>query len=52
MSQDLIQPRNTEIVMYQTEDGLTKVDVQMSGETVWLSLDAKIWLDSHHKIDF
>ena len=25
--------------MYQTEDGLTKIDVQMSGETVWLSLD-------------
>ena len=23
--------------MYQTEDGLTKIDVQMSGETVWLT---------------
>lgn len=39
MSNDLIQPQNTEIIMYQTEDGLTKIDVQMSGETVWLSLD-------------
>lgn len=39
MSKDLIQPQNTEIIMYQTEDGLTKIDVQMSGETVWLSLD-------------
>ena len=25
--------------MYRTEDGLTKIDVQMCGETVWLSLD-------------
>lgn len=39
MSNDFIQPQNTEIIMYQTEDGLTKIDVQMSGETVWLSLD-------------
>lgn len=37
MSNDLIQPQNTEIIMYQTEDGLTKIDVQMSGETVWLT---------------
>ena len=39
MSNDLIQPQNTEIIIYQTEDGLTKIDVQMSDETVWLSLD-------------
>ena len=39
MSNDFIQPQDTEIIMYQTEDGLTKIDVQMSGETVWLSLD-------------
>lgn len=39
MNNDLIQPQDSEIIMYQTEDGLTKVDVQMSGETVWLSLD-------------
>ncbi|WP_279194256.1 hypothetical protein [Holdemania massiliensis] len=39
MSNDLRQLQNTEIIMYQTEDGLTKIDVQMSGETVWLSLD-------------
>ena len=39
MSNDLIQPQDTEIIMYQTEDGLTRVDVQMCGETVWLSLD-------------
>lgn len=39
MSNDLIQPQNTDIIMYQTKDGLTKIDVQMSGETIWLSLD-------------
>lgn len=39
MSKGFIQPPNTEIIMYQTEDGLTKIDVQMSGETVWLSLE-------------
>ena len=37
MSNKLVQPPDTEIIMYQTEDGLTKIDVQMSGETVWLS---------------
>lgn len=39
MGNDFIQPQNTEIIMYRTEDGLTKIDVQMCGETVWLSLD-------------
>ena len=28
-----------EILIYQTEDGLTKIDVNMHDETVWLSLD-------------
>ena len=28
-----------EIVIYQTEDGLTKIDVNMQNETVWLSLE-------------
>ena len=28
-----------EILMYQTEDGLTKIEVELRGETVWLSLD-------------
>lgn len=27
------------IIIYQTEDGLTKIDVNMQDETVWLSLD-------------
>ncbi|WP_221912604.1 RhuM family protein [Streptococcus halichoeri] len=29
----------TEFLIYQTEDGLTKIDVQMENETVWLTLD-------------
>ena len=28
-----------EIIIYQTEDGLTKTNVNMQDETVWLSLD-------------
>ena len=28
-----------ELIIYQTEDGLTKIDVRMDNETVWLSLD-------------
>jgi hypothetical protein len=26
-----------EVIIYQTEDGLTKIDVTMQDETVWLS---------------
>lgn len=28
-----------EIVIYQTEDGLTKLEVNLQDETVWLSID-------------
>ncbi|WP_317855169.1 virulence RhuM family protein [Chakrabartyella piscis] len=30
---------NSEIIMYQTEDGLTKIESTFDGETVWLSID-------------
>ena len=30
---------NSEIIIYQTEDGQTKIDVRMENETVWLPLD-------------
>lgn len=30
---------NSEILIYQTEDGQTKIDVRMENETVWLSLN-------------
>lgn len=34
------QPYNNgDIIIYQTEDGLTKINVNIQGETVWLSLD-------------
>lgn len=29
----------SEILMYQTEDGQTKIEVRMEDETVWLSLN-------------
>ncbi|MDR0725023.1 MAG: virulence RhuM family protein, partial [Prevotellaceae bacterium] len=29
----------SEIIIYQTEDGQTKIDVRMENETVWLPLD-------------
>ncbi len=29
----------SEIIIYQTEDGVTKIDVQMVDETIWLSID-------------
>jgi len=28
-----------EIILYQSEDGTTKVEVRMEGETVWLTLN-------------
>ena len=30
---------NSEIIIYQTENGLAKIDVRLENETVWLSLD-------------
>lgn len=30
---------DTKLIIYQTEDGRTKIDVHMENETVWLSLD-------------
>jgi hypothetical protein len=29
----------SEIILYTTEDGLTKVNVQLENETVWLTID-------------
>ena len=31
------QPKS-EIILYQTEDGVTRVEVRLQGETVWLTL--------------
>ena len=37
ISKNSIHPEQTEIIMYQTEDGLTKIDARMENETVWLT---------------
>jgi hypothetical protein len=29
--------QNSEILLYQTEDGQTKIDVRIENETVWLN---------------
>ena len=36
---NLLPNDNGDIIIYQTEDGLTKINVNIQGETVWLSLD-------------
>jgi hypothetical protein len=28
---------NSEILLYQTEDGLTRIDIRLEGDTLWLS---------------
>ena len=35
----MTDPKKGEILMYKTEDGITRIDVELRGETVWLSLD-------------
>ncbi len=40
---------DSEIFMYQTEDGQTKIDVRMQGETVWLSLNQLVELFQRDK---
>lgn len=30
---------NSEIIIYQTEDGLTKIETTFDRDTVWLSID-------------
>lgn len=30
---------NSEIIMYQTEDGLTKIETTFDNDSVWLSID-------------
>ena len=30
---------NSKIIMYQKEDGLTKIETNFDGDTVWLSID-------------
>ena len=39
MGEKLNQKPNTDIVMYTTDDGLTKIEATFNEDTVWLSLD-------------
>jgi len=34
-----IETAGSEMIIYQTQDGTTKVDVQLEDETVWLTQD-------------
>lgn len=45
------EPNNnsSNIIIYQTEDGLTKIDVKVENETVWLSLDQMAELFQRNK---
>ncbi len=45
------EPTNnsSNIIIYQTEDGLTKIDVKVENETVWLSLDQMAELFQRNK---
>ena len=40
---------NSQIIMYQTEDGLTKIEVTLENETVWLSQNQKAELFQRDK---
>lgn len=44
-----MRQQNGEIIIYRSEDGSTKIDVRMEGETVWLSLDQMADLFSRDK---
>lgn len=32
-------PVNSDLILYQAEDGKTKIEVRLQGETVWLTLN-------------
>ncbi len=32
-------PVNSDLILYQAEDGETKIEVRLQGETVWLTLN-------------
>lgn len=37
MDNNQLVPQKSELIMYQTEDGKTKIDVRLENETVWLT---------------
>ena len=44
-----MEERHGEILIYQTEDGLTKINVKMQDETVWLTQQQLAELDQSSK---
>lgn len=44
-----MQERNNQILLYQTEDGETKIEVILSEDTVWLSIDQMAELFQRNK---
>ena len=40
---------SSEIIMYQTDDGLTKIETAFDGDTVWLSIDQMAELFQRNK---
>jgi hypothetical protein len=41
--------RESEVILYQTEDGQTRVEVHFEGESAWLSLNQMAELFQSHK---
>lgn len=39
MKNELIEENKTELVIYESQDGNVKLDVNLENETVWLSLE-------------
>ncbi|MBI2842372.1 MAG: virulence RhuM family protein [Armatimonadetes bacterium] len=44
MGDDIVPSSSGELLLYQTEDGLTRVEVRFEGETVWLSQNQMVVL--------
>ena len=42
----------SEIIFYTTDDGLTKINVQLEDDTVWLTQDQIAMLFDKAKIDY
>lgn len=40
---------SSNIIIYQTEDGLTRIDVKLGDDTVWLSIDQMAELFQRNK---
>lgn len=40
---------NSKILIYQTEDGITKIDVKLEGDNIWLSIDQMAMLFGRDK---